>query len=63
MNDSDSQNELLKFQQDFLKLEQDQARLQKIRQPQVKRTGLRIDDLLNHEQNTTKGCEGDRDDE
>jgi hypothetical protein len=56
MDQADSQNESLKFQQDFSKLEQDQARLQKVRQPQVKRVRLRIEDLL--EQKATRGCGG-----
>jgi hypothetical protein len=58
MDQANSQNEFLKFQQDFSKLEQDQARLQKIRQPQVKRMRLRIEDLLNTEQKATRGCGG-----
>jgi hypothetical protein len=47
MDQANSQNEFLEFQQDFSKLEQAQARLQKIRQPQMKCMRVRIEDLLN----------------
>lgn len=63
MDQANRQNELLMFQQGFSKLEQDQARLQKIRQPQVKRTRIRTEDLLNTEQRATRGCGGNGDNE
>jgi hypothetical protein len=58
MDQANSQNEFLEFQQDFSKLEQAQARLQKIRQPQMKCMRVRIEDSLNTERKATRGRGG-----
>jgi hypothetical protein len=62
-DDIGSHNELLKFQQDLLKLEQEQDRPQETGQPRAKITRIRIEDLLNHEPTTTGSRSGERDDE
>lgn len=62
-DNNDSHNELVKFQQDLLKLEQEQDRLQKTGQPRANYTKIRIQELLNHEPTTTGSRSGERDNE
>jgi hypothetical protein len=56
-------DELHKFQQDLMKLEQEQDKLQKTGQPQASYTKIRIQELLNHGPTATESRSGGRNNE